>query len=84
MATYQILLWRDIPSQVKVWDDFEEVNLDLGPRFIARIDQAAQSEGLTGTDEYLGQWAWSEEREREGTAGKVAQALVKELEERFL
>lgn len=84
MATYQVLLWRDIPSQVKVWDEIEEVNLDLGPRFIAKIDQAAQAAGLTSADEYLGQWNWSEEREREGTAPDVARVIVEELEAQFL
>ncbi len=84
MATYQILYWQDIPSQFKVWDEADEINIDLGQRFIARIDQAAQTKGLTGADEYLSQWHWSEEQEREGTAQQVAQAIKKELEERFL
>jgi len=84
MATFQILYWQDIPSQIKVWDGPDEINIDLGQRFIARIDQAAQTEGLTGADEYLSQWNWSEEQEREGTAEQVAQAIKKELELRFL
>jgi hypothetical protein len=83
MATYQILFWQDIPSQVRVWDEADDINLDLGPRFMALIDKAAQSKGLTGADEYLSQWHWSEEREREGAAQEVAQALKKELETRF-
>lgn len=83
MAAYQILFWLDIPSQIRVWDDSDDINLELGPRFMARIDQAAQMKGLTGADEYLAQWHWSEEMEREGTARDVAQALKKELEARF-
>jgi len=83
MATYQILSWQDIPSQIRVWDETDEIKLDLGHRFIARIDQAAQTKGLTGADDYLSQWNWSEEQEREGTAEQVAQALRKELEARF-
>lgn len=84
MATYQILFWKDIPSQVKVWDASDDLKLDLGPRFIAKIDQAAQAAGLTGTDDYLSQWQWGEEMEREGTAEAVARAVVQELEARFL
>ena len=83
MATYQILFWQDLPSQIRAWDDADDVNLELGPRFMARIDQSAQLKGLTGADEYLAQWHWSEEQERKGTAQEVAQALQKELEARF-
>lgn len=45
MASYQILYWQDIPSQVKAWDDFDEVKVELPSRFAARIDQAAQAQG---------------------------------------
>lgn len=83
MATYSILFWQDIPSQVKAWDDFDEIKLDLGPRFVARIDQAAQAQGLTGSDDYLGEWKWSEEQERNGSAEQVAAAVKKELESKF-
>ncbi len=30
VAFYQILYWQDIPSQVKAWDDFDEVKIELG------------------------------------------------------
>ena len=80
MAFYQILYWKDIPAQVKAWDDFDETKIELAPRFAVRIDQAAQSQGLTGTDEYLGQWKWGDESERAGTAQEVAAAIKKELE----
>ncbi len=83
MAHYQILGWQDIPSQVKAWDDFDEVKVELAPRFVALIDQAAQSQGLVSTDDYLSQWKWSEEQEREGTASEVTEAVKKELEEKF-
>ena len=29
MASYQVLYWQDIPSQVKAWDDFDEISLPL-------------------------------------------------------
>ncbi|HEY4611854.1 MAG TPA: virulence factor [Bacteroidota bacterium] len=83
MATYQILYWQQIPSQVKAWDDFDEVRLELPVRFTARIDQAAQTQGLTQTDDYLSQWRWGDEQERAGAANEVAQAVKKELEEQF-
>lgn len=83
MAHCQILSWQDIPSQVKAWDDFDEVSLELSSQFMMRIDQAAQSQGLTGTDEYLSQWSWSAEEERDGTAEEVAQAVKAELESKI-
>ncbi|HCV43007.1 MAG TPA: hypothetical protein DGH68_05950 [Bacteroidetes bacterium] len=83
MAFYQILYWQEIPSQVKAWDDFDEKKVELAQRFVARIDQAAQSKGLTQTDDYLAQWKWSEEEERDGTVEEVVEAVKQELESRF-
>ena len=80
MALYQILYWQDLPSQIKAWDDFDEVRIELPPRFGARIDQAAQAQGLTSADDYLAQWRWGEETAREGTARDVADAVRRELE----
>ncbi len=83
MAHYQILSWQDIPSQLKVWDDFDEVKIEMPTRFTALVDQAAQSQGLTSTDDYLSQWKWSEEEERKGNAAEVAEAVKRELELKF-
>jgi hypothetical protein len=80
MAFYQILYWQDVPSQVKAWDDFDEIKIELPLRFIARIDQATQAQGLTEADDYLKQWQWSETKERSGTPEEVAEAVKKELE----
>ena len=81
MASYQVLYWQDIPSQVKAWDDFDEVKVELPPRFTARIDQAAQAQGLIDTDDYLAQWHWGDARERDGTAADVADAVRREIED---
>ncbi len=80
MAYYQILYWQDIPSQVKVWDDFDEIKIELAPHFIAKIDRAAQAQGLTDADDYLKQWRWSETMARAGAPEEVAAAVKKELE----
>jgi len=80
VAFYQILSWQEIPSQIKAWDDFDEVKLDLGLRATEKIDAAAQARGLSATDDYLAQWKWSDEEERDGTAKEVADALKRELE----
>ena len=80
MATYKILYWQEIPSQVKVEDDLDDVTLPLDPRFMERIDRLAAQRGLQSTDDYLAQWRWSDEQEREGTAEEVARAVELELE----
>jgi hypothetical protein len=80
MATYKILFWQEIPSQVKAEDAQDEVNLELAPRFMERIDQLASQRGLQSTDDYLAQWRWSDEEERDGSARQVAEAVKAELE----
>ncbi len=80
MATYRILYWQEIPSQIKAVDDLDEVTVQLDSRFMERIDQLAAQRGLDGTDDYLAQWHWSDEQEREGPADDVARAVKSELE----
>ena len=45
-----------------------------------QIDILAAKRGLQDADDYLAQWKWSEEVEREGSAREVAEALKAELE----
>ena len=80
MATYTILYWQEIPSQIKAEDDLDDITLPLDSRFMERIDQLASQRGLQATDDYLEQWRWSEPQEREGTAEEVAHAVKRELE----
>jgi hypothetical protein len=80
MATYKILYWQEVPSQVKAEDDQDEVNLPMSARFMERVDRMAMQRGLQGTDDFLAQWHWSDEEEREGSAREVAAAVVAELE----
>ncbi len=80
MATVTILYWQEIPSQIKVEDDLDDVTLPLDPRFMERIDQLAAQRGLQATDDYLAQWRWSEPQERDGSAEEVAHAVKRELE----
>ena len=82
-SKFQVLYWQDTPSQVKAWDDFNEIKVELPQRFTVRIDSLAQSRGLTSADDFLSQWKWSDEQERDGTAEEVAQAVRLELEAKF-
>jgi hypothetical protein len=80
VATYKILYWQEIPSQVKAEDDVEDVTLQLHEKFMEQIDRLAVQRGLQGADDYLAHWKWSEEEEREGSAREVAEAVKAELE----
>jgi len=83
MATYKILYWQEIPSQIKADDGEDEVSLQLPARFMEQIDQLAMKRGLQDADDYLAQWHWSEEEERDGAAREVAEAVQAELEAKW-
>jgi Virulence factor len=80
VAIYKVLYWQEIPTQIKAEDDVEDVTVMLDPRFMERIDILAAKRGLQAADDYLAQWKWTEEEEREGSARAVAEALKTELE----
>ena len=80
MATYKILYWQEIPSQIKAEDDMDDVTVRMPDSFQERIDLMAARRGLQESDAYLAQWKWSEEEDREGSAEEVAQAVRAELE----
>ncbi|MGB6132957.1 MAG: virulence factor [Acidobacteriaceae bacterium] len=80
MTRYRILCWQEIPTQIRAEDDEEDVTLELDERFMKQIDLLAAKRGLQSADDYLAQWKWSEEEEREGSARAVAEALKAELE----
>ena len=80
MAIYKILYWQEIPTQIKVEDDEDDLTVMLDDRFMKLIDILAAKRGLQSADDYLAQWKWSEEEEREGPAQQVAEALKAELE----
>ena len=80
MTTYKILYWQEIPTQIKAEDEAEDVTVMLDGRFMAQVDILAAKRGLQASDDYLAQWKWSEEEEREGSAREVAAAVKAELE----
>ena len=80
MATYRVLYWQEVPSQIVAVDDDGEVRMQLPQKFLERIDAVAVARGLSGSDDYLDQWNWSDDEDRDGTAAEVAQALVAEFE----
>ena len=80
MAIYKVLYWQEIPTQVKADDGVDDVSVMLEPKFMAYIDVLAAQRGLQGADDYLAQWKWSDEQERDGSAEEVAEAVKAELE----
>jgi len=80
VATYKILYWQEIPTQIKAEDDVEDVTLQLDGKFMERIDILAAKRGLQAADDYLAQWRWSVEEERQGSAREVAEQVRAELE----
>jgi hypothetical protein len=81
MAVYQVLYWRNIPSQVRVYQEGKKpLSRVLPDGFQVEIDRVAMAEGLTGGDEYLEQWRWSAKQERDGSPADVLDAVLSELE----
>jgi hypothetical protein len=80
VATYKILYWKEIPTQIRVEDESDTVDLRLDDRFLALIDAQAMKDGSAETDAFLAAWHWSEEEERKGSAQEVAEALKAEIE----
>jgi len=80
MALFRVLYWQEVPSQIAASDDADEVTLLMPPRFMEHIDQLAAKRGLQASDDYLAQWRWSEDQERDGAAQDVAEAVRAELE----
>lgn len=80
MATYKILYWQEIPTQFKVEDEVEDITVMLDDKFMKQVDIVAAKLGLQDADDYLAQWRWSDEEDRDGSAREVAEALKAELE----
>jgi hypothetical protein len=80
MAQYQILYWRDIPAQIKVFEGSRAVSRPLPDPFQQAIDRLAMAKGLIGSDEYLNEWHWSPKMERPGTTEEIFDALLREIE----
>ena len=46
MATYKILYWQEIPSQIKAEDELDDLTVPMPDRFQERIDLMAARRGL--------------------------------------
>lgn len=83
MATYQVLYWQEIPSQVDARDSGKGHKMMLSQRFQELIDLIATKRNLVESDAYIAGWSKGEKSERSGTAAEVAQTVAAELEAQF-
>jgi hypothetical protein len=79
MASYQVMFWKHIPSQVMAWEGDVKAKRMLPDYFQATIDAYAMKDGSTGMDAYLEGWHRGPVEEREGTPEDVIDALIEEL-----
>jgi len=79
MASYQVMFWKHIPSQVKAWEGSTEVKRMLPDYFQAAIDAYAMKDGSTDMDTYLDGWRRGPVEERPGSPEEVLNAVVEEL-----
>ena len=77
---YQLIYWRDIPSQVKAKVGRKRVSKPLSDRFLQTIDAAAMKSGDTDTDEYLAEWRTTEWQDIEGDVEPFLAELVAKIE----
>ena len=80
MARYRVLAWRDIPTQVQAaGPDGAVVKRPMPRWFMQEISRITMREGLAGTDDYLAEFAWTDEVERDGTAAEIVDEVAAEL-----
>ena len=77
---YQIIYWRDIPSQIKAKVGRKRLGRQLSERFIQSIDAAAMKSGDTDTDDYLAQWRQTDWVAIEGDVNTFLDGLVAQIE----
>ena len=83
MASYQVVSWKGIPASVEARDDGETFTVPLSERFQMLIDSVAMQLGLHDSDAYIELWTREPIQERPGSARVVAEAVARELEDRF-
>lgn len=80
MASYQVMFWKHIPSQVKAWEGDAQVKKMMPDRFQVAIDAYAMKDGSTDMDAYLDGWRWGPVEAMAGTPEDVLAAVVAELD----
>jgi hypothetical protein len=79
MASFQVLYWKHIPSQVIAWEGEARAKRMLPDYFQAAIDAYAMKDGSTEMDAYLEGWRRGPVEERAGDPEEVISSVVEEL-----
>jgi hypothetical protein len=79
VASYQVMYWKHIPSQIKAWEGDVQAKRMMPDYFQAAIDAFAMKDGSTDMDAYLEGWRRGPIEERDGTPDEVLDALIEEL-----
>ena len=82
MAELTVISWRSIPAQVTAADGKRNARAALPERFMLAVDEAAMRAGLSGSDDYLGEWQRTTRECGADLEREVADELAR-LEERF-
>jgi hypothetical protein len=80
LASYQVMFWKHIPSQVKAWEGEAQAKRMMPDRFQVAIDAYAMKDGSTDMDAYLDGWRWGPVETKEGTPAEVLAAVLAELD----
>ena len=83
MASYQVLYWQEIPSQVDAREAGTAHKEKLSQRFQELIDVVATKRNIVQSDAYINGWSKGEKSERPGSALEVAKSVASELEADF-
>ena len=79
MASYQVMYWKHIPSQVKAWEGEAQAKSMMPDYFQAAIDAYAMRDGSTDMESYLDGWKWGPVETRTGAPHDVVSVVIDEL-----
>jgi hypothetical protein len=79
LASYQVMYWKHIPSQVKAWEGDTQAKRMMPDRFQVAIDAFAMKDGSTDMDAYLDGWRWADSQQRDGSPDEVLNTVIDEL-----
>jgi Virulence factor len=83
MASYQVLYWQEIPSQVDARESGKAHKEMLSQRFQELIDIVATKRNIVQSDAYINGWSKGEKSERPGSAIDVAKSVASEFEAQY-
>ena len=85
MATYKILYWKEIPTQLKFTDDEgDEGSYPLSLTFQTAIDAVAMHDGSIESGAYLDAWDWGPELETDLSPEEIIEKFDNNIPKSFI